>query len=245
MSQDNIKVLFIDNFDSFVFNLVDEFALRRCNVEVWRNDIGVEHALALVDKMEAPKMVVISPGPGTPDRAGCCVEFVQKAPEWLPILGICLGYQSIVEACGGTISQAGEIVHGKASSVEHTATGLLHGLPSPMTVGRYHSLAASEVPNELAVTANLNGMPMAVEHVRRKVAGMQFHPESILTSAGPRLMRNFLALAGEAEDPPVLCAGRDGQRQALARQRLDVHIRAEQRLKSLTPTPSSAELVAR
>jgi anthranilate synthase/aminodeoxychorismate synthase-like glutamine amidotransferase len=196
--QKPLNVLFIDNFDSFVFNLVDEFALRRCNVEVWRNDMSAEQALELVTKMESPRLLVLSPGPGTPDKAGCCVELVRQAPADLPILGICLGYQAIVEACGGTISQAGEIVHGKASLVKHVGTGLFAGLPSPMTVGRYHSLAATDVPDELEITARLNGMPMAVQHVRRKVGGMQFHPESILTPQGGLLIDNVFKWVSES-----------------------------------------------
>ncbi len=190
-----LNILFVDNFDSFVFNLVDEFALRRCNVEVWRNDMKAEKALELAANMAHPRLVVLSPGPGTPDKAGCCVEIVQKAPEDLPILGICLGYQAIVEALGGVVSQAGEIVHGKASLVEHTGTGLFQGLPSPMTVGRYHSLMAAKVPKELNIIANLGDMPMAVQHTSRKVAGMQFHPESILTPQGGLLVDNVFTWA--------------------------------------------------
>jgi anthranilate synthase component 2 len=196
--QKPLNVLFIDNFDSFVFNLVDEFALRRCNVEVWRNDMSAAQALELVTKMESPRLVVLSPGPGTPDKAGCCVELVRQAPADLPILGICLGYQAIVEACGGTISQAGEIVHGKASLVKHVGTGLFAGLPSPMTVGRYHSLTATDIPDELEITARLKGMAMAVQHVRRKVGGMQFHPESILTPQGGLLIDNVFKWAIES-----------------------------------------------
>jgi anthranilate synthase component 2 len=196
--QKPLNVLFIDNFDSFVFNLVDEFALRRCNVEVWRNDMSAAQALELVTKMESPRLVVLSPGPGTPDKAGCCVELVRQAPADLPILGICLGYQAIVEACGGTISQAGEIVHGKASLVKHVGTGLFAGLPSPMTVGRYHSLTATDIPDELEITARLKGMAMAVQHVRRKVGGMQFHPESILTPQGGLLIDNVFNWAIES-----------------------------------------------
>jgi anthranilate synthase/aminodeoxychorismate synthase-like glutamine amidotransferase len=192
-----LNILFIDNFDSFVFNLVDEFALRSCNVEVWRNDIKAEKALELVANMASPRLVVLSPGPGTPAKAGCCLELVQRAPEGLPILGICLGYQSIVEAFGGVVSQAGEIVHGKASLVEHVGTDLFEGLPSPMTVGRYHSLMATDVPDELKITASLRDMPMAVQHARRKVAGMQFHPESILTPQGGLLVDNVFKWASK------------------------------------------------
>jgi anthranilate synthase component 2 len=194
--QSPLHILFIDNFDSFVFNLVDEFALRHCAVEVWRNDISVEKALSLAEALPLPRLVVLSPGPGTPEKAGCCVDFVRRAPAQLPILGICLGYQAIVEAFGGVVGQAGEIVHGKASLVAHSREGIFEGLPSPMTVGRYHSLAATVVPESLEVIATLGKMPMAVSHRARKVMGLQFHPESILTPQGGLLLENVFPWAG-------------------------------------------------
>ena len=190
------SVLFIDNFDSFVFNLVDEFARRRCNVEVWRNDISADRALEIAASFAGPKLVVLSPGPGTPAAAGCCVELVRKAPAELPIFGVCLGHQSIVEAFGGEVVRADEIVHGKASGIKHDGRGIFQGLPTPMTVGRYHSLAAGAVPEELEVNAGLGDIVMGVRHVSRPLMGVQFHPESILTPLGGRLIDNVLRMAG-------------------------------------------------
>lgn len=192
-----LGVLFIDNFDSFVFNLVDEFARRNCNVEVWRNDISVEKAFEIVNGFGEPRLVMLSPGPGTPANAGCCIDLVQKAPPDLPILGVCLGHQAIVEAFGGSVSQAPAIVHGKASIIEHSGRGFFKGLPKKMSVGRYHSLMAAEIPEVLEVTARLGSVVMAVEHTQRKVAGVQFHPESILTPKGGLMIDNVLNWAGD------------------------------------------------
>jgi anthranilate synthase/aminodeoxychorismate synthase-like glutamine amidotransferase len=191
-----LNTLFIDNFDSFVFNLVDEFAKRNCPVQVWRNDVSVEKALELARNLPRPRLVVLSPGPGIPARAGCCVEFVRRAPKDLPILGICLGHQSIVEAFGGIVVRAPEIVHGKASMITHVGTGIFEGLPSPMSVGRYHSLITDRIPEELKITASLGDMTMGIEHVDRPVAGLQFHPESILTPQGGKLLENVFPWAG-------------------------------------------------
>jgi anthranilate synthase component 2 len=190
-----ISVLLVDNYDSFVFNLADELERRDARVTVWRNDIPVERALELVADLPPPRLVVLSPGPGRPERAGCCVELVRRAPADLPLLGVCLGHQAIVAAVGGEVGLAGSVVHGKASRIAHTGQGLFAGLPSPMTAGRYHSLIGSRIPTQLRITASLGELPMAVEHESRPVWGVQFHPESILTPAGGRLIENAIALA--------------------------------------------------
>lgn len=192
---DKLNILFIDNFDSFVFNLVDEFEKRQCNVEVWRNDIPVEKALALAANMKGPKLVVLSPGPGTPDSAGCCLEFVKQAPADLPIFGVCLGHQTIIQAIGGEVGSADEIVHGKASCLTHTSTGVFEGIPSPVTVGRYHSLVGKKIPDGFRVTAKLDDMVMACEHKIRRLWSVQFHPESILTPAGGLMIDNIIGWA--------------------------------------------------
>ncbi|MCP4677162.1 MAG: aminodeoxychorismate/anthranilate synthase component II [Deltaproteobacteria bacterium] len=194
MRHERASVLFIDNFDSFVFNLVDEFARRECNVEVWRNDISADQALEIAAGIAKPKLVVLSPGPGTPAAAGCCAELIRKAPEDLAIFGVCLGHQSIIEAFGGEVVRAGEIVHGKASGIDHDGRGIFEGLPTPMTVGRYHSLAAGAVPEALEITARLGDIVMGVRHVSRPLMGVQFHPESILTPLGGRLIDNVLRM---------------------------------------------------
>jgi anthranilate synthase component 2 len=190
-----LSVLFIDNFDSFVFNLVDEFERYGCQVDVWRNDIPMERALALAEAMPAPRLVVLSPGPGTPETAGNNMDIVRNSPEELPIFGVCLGYQSMIAALGGVVGGAGEIVHGKPSQIEHDGKAVFQGLPSPMTAGRYHSLIGVAIPEVLHVTARLGEMVMGVSHVSRKVAGLQFHPESILTPYGGRLIQNVIRWA--------------------------------------------------
>jgi len=192
---ERVSVLLVDNYDSFVFNLADEFERRGHRVTVWRNDISATRALELVDALAPPRLVVLSPGPGTPDRAGCCEELVRRAPSELPLFGVCLGHQAIVEALGGRVGRARRVVHGKASRVDHARQGLFEGLPSPMAVGRYHSLIGTRIPDELEVTAEVEGEPMAVEHPRRPVYGVQFHPESILTPQGGRLIDNLIGLA--------------------------------------------------
>lgn len=193
------SVLLIDNFDSFTWNLVDELRRRRARVEVWRNDLAAEDALERALALPAPRLVLLSPGPGAPAEAGCCVPLVRLCAGRVPLLGVCLGHQALVEALGGEVGRAPAVVHGKASPVEHDGTGLFAGLPSPLKVGRYHSLAATRVPGELRVTARSEEVVMAVEHERHALAGLQFHPESILTPAGGRLLENALAWAAAAE----------------------------------------------
>jgi anthranilate synthase/aminodeoxychorismate synthase-like glutamine amidotransferase len=186
------NVFFLDNVDSFVFNLVDEFARRGCNVQVWRNTISVERALDILSIMPEPKLLVISPGPGSPGDAGCSVDLIRRLPEEIPMLGVCLGHQALIEACGGLVGSAGQIVHGKSSLLIHSGTGLFENIPSPMMIGRYHSLSARQIPASLRVTASLDGIVMAVEHESRPLWGVQFHPESILTPHGGRLLENVL-----------------------------------------------------
>ena len=190
-----MNVLFIDNFDSFTFNLVDEFARRGCGVEVWRNDLPAKQALAVAEGMEEPRMMVLSPGPGTPQGAGCCVELVRLAAGEVPLFGVCLGHQAIVEAMGGEVGPAGVIVHGKTSAIVHTGRSFFAGLPNPIKVGRYHSLAAIDVPETLEVTAHHEGLVMAVEHRVHRLAGVQFHPESILTVYGGLMLENVIRWA--------------------------------------------------
>ncbi|MBM3286974.1 MAG: aminodeoxychorismate/anthranilate synthase component II [Candidatus Eisenbacteria bacterium] len=195
------NVLVIDNIDSFVFNLVDEFARRGCSVQVHRNTITTARALELLDCTPTPKLLVVSPGPGTPARAGCIVELLRRLPEGIAVLGVCLGHQALVEALGGSVGGAGEIIHGKSSLLPHDGTGLFAGIASPMMVGRYHSLAATRVPPDLAIVARLGEIVMAVQHRSRPIWGVQFHPESILTPMGGRLLDNVLAMstAGRGE----------------------------------------------
>jgi anthranilate synthase/aminodeoxychorismate synthase-like glutamine amidotransferase len=182
-------ILLIDNYDSFTYNLAHLFQELGAEVTVIRNDqIDADGAEQL-----APSHLVISPGPGRPEDAGATLEIVRRLGERLPTLGVCLGHQAIVEAFGGEVGQAKRLMHGKASLVSHDGAGLFRGLPEPLESGRYHSLAATRVPDCLEVCATTeDGEVMAVRHRELPVDGIQFHPESVLTPDGPALARNFL-----------------------------------------------------
>ncbi len=184
-----VRVLMIDNYDSFTYNLVHLFEELGAEVMTFRNDaITADEAEAL-----APDRLVISPGPGRPVDAGVSVELIQRLGPTVPTLGVCLGHQAIVEAFGGTIGQARALLHGKASLVHHDGQGVFRGLPEAIEAGRYHSLAATDVPADLDVTARTeDGEVMGVRHRTRAIEGVQFHPESVLTPDGPALARNFL-----------------------------------------------------
>jgi anthranilate synthase component II len=183
-------ILVIDNYDSFTYNLVHLFGELGAEVVVRRNDaIDADSAERL-----APSHLVISPGPGRPADAGVSIEIIRRLSPTTPTLGVCLGHQAIVEAFGGEVGQARELLHGKASAVTHDGRGLFHGLPERFDAGRYHSLAATSVPDVLEPCAwSDDGEVMAVRHRTLPVAGVQFHPESVLTPLGPDLARNFLA----------------------------------------------------
>lgn len=183
-------VLLIDNLDSFTFNLVDAFERLGSAVHVLRNGVPAEQALARARADGA--LIVLSPGPGGPQDAGCCLPLVALARGRVPVLGICLGHQAIVADAGGDVVRAPEPVHGKAARLEHDGTGAFAGLPSPMTVARYHSLATVRVPARLRVTATSGGVVMAVSDPDALQTGLQFHPESILTPLGDRILANLL-----------------------------------------------------
>ncbi len=185
------RLLLIDNYDSFTYNLVQAFLVLGADVRVYRNDaITVSEALAL-----APTHLCISPGPGTPYDAGISMDMIRAFAGKVPVLGVCLGHQSIVEVFGGKVVRAGRLMHGKTSVVRHDGRTLFEGLPQPCEVGRYHSLIANpgSLPPELEVSGQTpEGEIMGVRHRTLMVEGVQFHPESILTPEGPRLMQNFL-----------------------------------------------------
>ncbi len=182
-------LLMLDNYDSFTYNLVHLFQELGVEVRVFRNDaITADEAEWL-----APTHLVVSPGPGRPEDAGVSVELIQRLGPTVPTLGVCLGHQAIVEAFGGEVGQAKALLHGKSSPVEHDGRGVFTGLPDPFDAGRYHSLAALSVPDELEVTARTpDGEVMGVRHRELPIEGVQFHPESVLTPLGPSLGRNFL-----------------------------------------------------
>lgn len=187
-------ILLLDNIDSFTYNLVDQLRSSGHRVVIYRNQIPAEVIINKLTEMENP-VLMLSPGPGTPSEAGCMPELLNKLRGKLPIIGICLGHQAIVEAYGGHVGQAGEILHGKASLVEHDGEGMFSGLPSPLPVARYHSLVGSQIPAGLTVNASFNGMVMAVRHDEERVCGFEFHPESILTTQGARLLEQTLEWA--------------------------------------------------
>ena len=185
------RLLLIDNYDSFTYNLVQAFLVLGADVRVYRNDaIDVSQATAL-----APTHLCISPGPGTPDDAGVSMDMIRAFAGRIPVLGVCLGHQSIVEVFGGKVVRAGRLMHGKTSMIQHDGLGVFAGLPQPCEAGRYHSLIAApdSLPATLTVTAWTEAKEiMGVRHVALAVEGVQFHPESILTPLGPRLLGNFL-----------------------------------------------------
>jgi len=182
-------ILLVDNYDSFTYNLAHLFEELGAEVIVRRNDqIDADTAERL-----APSHLVISPGPGRPVDAGASLEIIRRLVPTTPTLGVCLGHQAIVEAFGGEVGQARELLHGKASPVHHDGRGVFAGLPDGFEAGRYHSLAAVRIPDVLEVTATADdGEVMAVRHRELRVEGVQFHPESVLTPLGPDLARNFL-----------------------------------------------------
>ena len=186
-----VRLLLIDNYDSFTYNLVQAFLVLGAEVLVHRNDaLSVQQALQL-----APTHLCISPGPGTPYDAGVSMDMIRAFAGVVPVFGVCLGHQSITEVFGGKVVRAGRLMHGKTSMVTHDGQGLFAGLPDPCEVGRYHSLIAQpeSLPPELVVTARTaEGEIMGLRHRELTVEGVQFHPESVLTPHGPALMANFL-----------------------------------------------------
>lgn len=187
-------ILLLDNIDSFTYNLVDQLRAFGHNVVIYRNSVPAETLIERLQAMENP-VLMLSPGPGAPAEAGCMPELLNRLRGHLPIIGICLGHQAIVEAYGGHVGQAGEILHGKASVITHDDQGMFQGLTNPLPVARYHSLVGSNVPEALTVNATFNGMVMAVRDDKHRVCGFQFHPESILTTQGASLLEKTLAWA--------------------------------------------------
>jgi para-aminobenzoate synthetase component 2 len=186
----------VDNYDSFVFNLVQYLAQLGAECEVLRNDELKPHEALGFDG------VLLSPGPGTPERAGVCVDLIREAAGQVPVFGVCLGLQAMAVAFGGRVGRAPELLHGKTSEVFHDGAGVLHGLPSPFTATRYHSLAVDQqkVPPEFDVTGiTASGVIMAMRHRDLPVEGVQFHPESVLTEGGHRLLANWLTMCGDAD----------------------------------------------
>lgn len=187
-----MPILVIDNYDSFTYNLVQHLGELGAEIEVVRND------KATVEEIEAmkPEKIVISPGPCTPNEAGISIELIQKLGPKIPILGVCLGHQAIGQALGGKVVRALVLMHGKTSEITHKGEGVFHGLPSPLTATRYHSLIIEResLPESLAITAESeDGIVMGVKHKEWPLEGVQFHPESVLTTTGKDMLRNFIS----------------------------------------------------
>jgi para-aminobenzoate synthetase component II len=192
------RILVVDNYDSFVFNLVQYLGQLGAECTVLRND-----ELAPVDARRYDG-VLLSPGPGTPEKAGVCVELVHEVAGEVPVLGVCLGHQAIAAAYGAVVERAPELLHGKTSAVHHDGAGVLAGLPSPFTATRYHSLTVREdtLPDELEVTGRTeSGVVMAIRHRDLPLDGVQFHPESVLTEGGHQLLATWLVACGDPDAP--------------------------------------------
>lgn len=190
-----MKLLMIDNYDSFTYNLVQYFGELGAQVETIRNDAIAAHDILARPAASRPDRIVISPGPCSPAQAGISIDLIRQAAGKIPLLGVCLGHQAIGEAFGGRIIRAKTLMHGKTSLIQHTGQGVFRQLPSPMTVIRYHSLAIepTSLPSDLMVTAwTDDGEIMGVQHKSLAVHGVQFHPESILSEHGHAMLKNFL-----------------------------------------------------
>lgn len=194
-------ILVIDNYDSFVYNVVHYLAQIGAEVTVWRND---DPRFAAADWFSSFDGILLSPGPGTPQDAGVCVDVVRQVGGQRPIFGICLGLQAIGVAHGAIVDRAPELVHGKTSPVHHDGRGVFAGLPDPFRATRYHSLAIdpASLPDDLEVSARTgSGVIMAVRHRRLPIEAVQFHPESVLTEGGYQMLGNWLAVCGDADAP--------------------------------------------
>jgi para-aminobenzoate synthetase component II len=196
-----VKILVIDNYDSFVYNLVQYLAQIGAEVDVWRNDDARFDDPDFADGFDG---ILVSPGPGTPEEAGVCVDVIRTHAGRLPIFGVCLGLQAVGVAYGAVVDRAPELLHGKTSLIHHHGVGVLAGLPSPFTATRYHSLAIepATLPAVLEVTATTpSGVIMAIRHRELSVEAVQFHPESVLTEWGYQMLANWLVICGDAEAP--------------------------------------------
>lgn len=188
------NIIFIDNFDSFTYNLVDQFRSLNHDVTIYRNSIDVDAIEQAVESLENP-VLLLSPGPGRPADAGCMPQLIKRLQGKVPMIGICLGHQAIVEAYGGTVESAGNIVHGKVSMMSHQSHPIYKGLADTIAIARYHSLVATNIPECLTVTAEVDGLVMSVTHEEHKVCGFQYHPESIMTTYGATLLSNAIEWA--------------------------------------------------
>lgn len=191
------NVVLLDNFDSFTYNLVDELRASGMSLTVFRNNVPAQHVLNKIQELGEDTLLLLSPGPGNPASAGCMLELLSLVQGEFPVLGICLGHQAIVQHYGGEIVRAPEVLHGKSSKISHCGDKMFADLPNPFPVARYHSLVADKMPSALECIAQYEPQDgidiiMAVWHSQHKMLGMQFHPESILTSQGSKLLKQSI-----------------------------------------------------
>lgn len=194
------NVVLLDNHDSFSFNLVESFERLGCAVTTSRNTADAAALLALAERHEA--LIVLSPGPGRPEDAGCMMALIARARGQVPVLGVCLGHQGLVLHAGGAVGRAALPVHGKASVLTHDGAGPFCGMAGPVPIARYHSLCTRDVPSRFRVHAQIDGMAMAISDAEALQTGLQFHPESILTPGGDRMLANILEQSGRGDQPP-------------------------------------------
>ncbi len=192
-----MKVLFIDNFDSFTYNLVDDFNKRGCESIVYRADTDIEKIKEVVHDNDC-KLLVLSPGPGNPQNSGVSLEALDYFKDKMTIFGVCLGHQVITHFFGGTVGHAPEVMHGKPSMITHNNQGVFEGLENPLQVGRYHSLCSTSIPDCLEVTARFEDVVMGIKHKEYAIHGVQFHPESILTPTGGAIIDNVLEISSNS-----------------------------------------------
>lgn len=185
------NILLLDNIDSFTYNLVDQLRCSKHNVIIYINQVPTKIIIKKLSNMKNP-ILILSPGPGTPKTAGCMPKLLKILQGKIPIIGICLGHQAIIESYGGNIKQAMEIVHGKSSPIQHDNLAMFRNIPNPLKAARYHSLIGENIPSILTINAHYNNMIMAIRNDKDKICGFQFHPESILTTHGTQLLNQTI-----------------------------------------------------
>jgi anthranilate synthase/aminodeoxychorismate synthase-like glutamine amidotransferase len=185
------NILLLDNIDSFTYNLVEQLRNKNNNVLIYRNTVNLKIILNTLKNIKNP-ILMLSPGPSSPKKAGCMLNLIKETKGRIPIVGICLGHQAIVEAYGGIIGYAGEIFHGKASLINHDGLEMFEGLPQPLPVARYHSLICNKIPKNFIINSYFDNMIMSVRNDLDYVCGFQFHPESILTTSGGLLLEKII-----------------------------------------------------
>jgi anthranilate synthase/aminodeoxychorismate synthase-like glutamine amidotransferase len=187
-------ILFLDNIDSFTYNLVDQLRVNKHKVIIYRNYVPIRRIIKSIAVMKNP-ILILSPGPGKPEEAGCMLELLKELKAKIPIIGICLGHQAIVQSYGGGIKYANKILHGKTSLIHHDSKYMFKNMPIPFPVARYHSLVCSNIPNVFTVNANFNDMIMGIRNNTKRICGFQFHPESILTTQGAEFLNETIKWA--------------------------------------------------